>query len=148
MHSLRIDLAELHIAAPVFFLMMRPSPTAGHGHLTPAAAVAVTNAADAPVTVRVASRYRLAFAVRSTGHQVANDAHDVVLIDTHRRNGVYLEPRTKIVRVEAGVTWAAVAADAAVRPRSGEQFLTAISTPRIGTTRSCGVRVEEPDPCD
>ncbi|NMO51259.1 FAD-binding oxidoreductase [Actinoplanes sp. TBRC 11911] len=94
----------------------------------PAAAVGVTGAADVRAAVGFAARQHLPVAIRGGGHQVVTGEQDAILINTARMQDVRIDPGARTCRVEAGVRWGTVAAEAAkygLAPASG-------SSPRVG----------------
>ncbi|WP_312034409.1 FAD-binding oxidoreductase [Actinoplanes sp. TBRC 11911] len=96
--------------------------------IEPAVVVGVTNADDVQAVVRFAAEHDRPVAVRATGHQVVNNAHDAVLINTSRMQRVWIDPDTRTARVEPGVRWGAAIAAAAkygLAPISG-------SSPTVG----------------
>jgi FAD/FMN-containing dehydrogenase len=90
--------------------------------LAPAVAVGVASVADVQAVVLFAAAHDLAVAVRATGHQVAKDVYGAVLINTSRMDGVRIDADIRTARVEPGVRWGAVVAEAAkhqLAPMSG-----------------------------
>jgi FAD binding domain len=81
--------------------------------LEPALVVGVTSAADVQAAVRFAAQRGLPVAVKATGHQTPCPAHGAVLISTQRMNGVTIDAETRTARIECGVRWEQVIAEAA-----------------------------------
>jgi FAD/FMN-containing dehydrogenase len=96
--------------------------------LEPAVAVGAAGVADVQATVRFAAERQLPVAVRATGHQVVQDVHECLMINTSRMTGIRIDAANRTARVEAGVRWSAVVAEAAehgLAPMSG-------SSPTVG----------------
>ncbi|MEU6207003.1 FAD-binding oxidoreductase [Micromonospora musae] len=90
--------------------------------LEPAVAVGVTSVADVQAALRFAAKNQLPVAVKATGHQAARDARGAVLINLARLAAVQIDAARRIARVEGGVTWGTVVAEAAkhgLAPMSG-----------------------------
>lgn len=80
----------------------------------PAVIVGAADAADVMSAVRFARTYGRPVAVLSTGHGPALPVtEDAVLITTHRMTGLSVDAGERTVRVEAGVLWKQVVAEAA-----------------------------------
>jgi FAD/FMN-containing dehydrogenase len=73
----------------------------------PAVIVRCRSAADAAATVRFARSSGLDICVRGGGHNVAGRAvaDDAVMIDLAEMKGVSLDPESRTVRAEGGLTW-------------------------------------------
>ncbi|WP_312034267.1 FAD-binding oxidoreductase [Actinoplanes sp. TBRC 11911] len=115
-----LDVAELRgaVAGPVLLpgddgFAAETAPFNLNNPLSPAVAVGVTGAADVRAAVRFAARHGLPVAVRGGGHQVVREAHGAVLINTARMDGVRIDAANRTARIEAGVRWGAVVAEAA-----------------------------------
>ncbi|CAL9589784.1 Mitomycin radical oxidase [Nocardiopsis dassonvillei] len=94
----------------------------------PAAVVEAAGADDVRATVAWASERGLPVAVQATGHGRGTGLDGGVLIDTHRMDGVRVDPARRTARVAAGATWRRVVEAAAphgLAPLSG-------SSPSVG----------------
>jgi FAD/FMN-containing dehydrogenase len=80
---------------------------------TPAIAVGVTCAADVQAAVTWAVAHDLQVAVQATGHGPVRNAAGSLMITTRRMDGLFVDPDTRIARVEAGVKWQRVMETAA-----------------------------------
>lgn len=99
----------------------------------PVAVVGALGAEDVVATVRFAAARGLGVAVHSTGHGIAVGARDsgpdaAVVVSTRRMDGFSVDPSARTARVEAGVRWRPVVAEAA---RHGLAPLTG-SDPNVG----------------
>ena len=72
---------------------------------TPAIAVGATCAADVAAAVSWAVAHELGVAVQATGHGPVRNAAGAMMITTRRMQGVSIDPRRRVARVEAGVKW-------------------------------------------
>ena len=74
----------------------------------PAAIATTTSAEDVITAVDLAKDLGLRVAAQGTGHGAAalGALEDTMLVKTGRMHGVHVDPSTRVVRVEAGVTWA------------------------------------------
>jgi len=74
----------------------------------PAAVATATSAEDVITAVDLAKDLGLRVAAQGTGHGAAalGALEDTMLVKTDRMRGVHVDPSTRVVRVEAGVTWA------------------------------------------
>jgi hypothetical protein len=86
---------------------------------TPAVAVGATCAADVVAAVSWAVAQDLRVAVQATGHGPVRNAAGALLITTRRMQGVHIDADRRIVRVQAGVRWAAVMEAAAEHGLAG-----------------------------
>ena len=75
---------------------------------TPAVAVGATCAADVTAAVSWAVAHGLKVAVQATGHGPVRNAAGSLMITTRRMQGIHIDPRRGIARVQAGVKWAKV----------------------------------------
>ena len=75
---------------------------------TPAVAVGATCSADVVAAVSWAVAHGLKVAVQATGHGPVRDAAGALMVTTHRMQGVFIDPGTRVARVQAGVQWATV----------------------------------------
>lgn len=80
----------------------------------PAVVVGATDVADVRAAVGAARRHGLRVAVASTGHGSVIPADGALLVTTRRMRGVRVDPRSRVVRVEAGALWQDVVDAAAV----------------------------------
>lgn len=73
----------------------------------PAAIVTPTSVDDVITAVGLAQHLGLRIAAQGTGHGAAalGPLEDTILIKTDRMRAVRVDPETRVVRVEAGVTW-------------------------------------------
>lgn len=73
----------------------------------PAVIVRCQNTADIVDAVRFAREHDLEISVRGGGHNVAGRAvvDDGLMVDTQPMKGVHVDPRTRRVRAQAGLTW-------------------------------------------
>ena len=73
----------------------------------PAVIARCTGTADVVEAVRIARELRPPVSIRGGGHQVAGSAvvDDGLVIDLSPMKGVHVDPSTRTVRAEAGVTW-------------------------------------------
>ncbi|MEO8607900.1 MAG: FAD-binding oxidoreductase [Chloroflexota bacterium] len=71
----------------------------------PAAIVVAKDAQDIMAAVRFAREAQLGIAVQSTGHGMLYPADDNLLIITSQMRGTFVDPQTRIARVEAGAIW-------------------------------------------
>lgn len=96
--------------------------------LRPAVVVGVTDAYDVRAAVRFAVGHGMPVAVKSTAHQVVASAEGGLLITTRRMQGIALDSRDHVLRVEAGVRWSDVL------PLTAESGLAPIvgSAPEVG----------------
>ncbi len=72
---------------------------------TPVIAVGATCAADVAAAVSWAVAHGLGVAVQATGHGPVRNAAGALMITTRRMQGVSIDPRRRVARVEAGVKW-------------------------------------------
>ncbi|MEC3975248.1 FAD-binding oxidoreductase [Amycolatopsis sp. H20-H5] len=94
----------------------------------PAVIVGATSQADVVAAVEFAGLHGLAVAVQATGHGLTVPAEGGLLISTRRLTGIEVDAAARTVRIEAGVLWGAVIAEAAkhdLAPLSG-------SSPGVG----------------
>ncbi|MCW2741769.1 MAG: mcrA [Blastococcus sp.] len=75
---------------------------------TPAVVVGATCSADVVAAVSWAVAHGLKVAVQATGHGPVRNAAGSLMVTTHRMQGVFIDPDTRIARVQAGVEWATV----------------------------------------
>ncbi|HET6876643.1 MAG TPA: FAD-binding oxidoreductase [Jatrophihabitans sp.] len=121
--------AELaaHVTGPVFDGADPRSATETAGFNLavthrPAVVVGATRSADVAAAVRYAAEARLPVAVQATGHGAVRPADGAVFVSTARMQGVHVDPRRRIARVQPGVRWRAVidaAAPHGLAPLSG-----------------------------
>jgi FAD/FMN-containing dehydrogenase len=121
-----MDLIE-NVTGPVF----RPGDAGFDGELAgyqvahphrPDVVVGATTAGDVQAAVTYAADRRLPVAVETSGHGRGVPLSGGVLISTRRMDGVHIDARTRVARVEAGTRWARVVAAAAehgLAPASG-----------------------------
>src|SRR4051794_33492210 len=79
----------------------------------PAVVVGATSHADVVAAVKYAAAHGLAVAVQATGHGLTVPAEGGLLISTKRMTGIEVDPAAQTVRLEAGVLWGEVIAEAA-----------------------------------
>jgi FAD/FMN-containing dehydrogenase len=79
---------------------------------TPDVVVGAASADDVVAAVRWAAEHDLPVAVQATGHGASEAVREGVLITTWRMQGVHVDPERRIARVEAGVQWRTVLAEA------------------------------------
>jgi FAD/FMN-containing dehydrogenase len=81
--------------------------------LVPAVIVVAEGTADVRAAVAFAAGQRRPVLVKTTGHQMVDQAHGAVVIATHRMNDVAVDPVARTARVGAGAVWSEVVAEAA-----------------------------------
>lgn len=79
---------------------------------TPDIIVGAVSADDVVAAVRWAAEHHLPVGVQATGHGATDAMHDGVLVTTTRMQGVQVDAERQIARVEAGVRWRSVLAEA------------------------------------
>jgi FAD/FMN-containing dehydrogenase len=79
---------------------------------TPSAVVGAKNSADIRAAVQFAAARRLPVAVLGTGHGSSVSSAGSVLITMRRLSGLSIDEGTRTARVEAGVPWADLVAQA------------------------------------
>jgi hypothetical protein len=81
----------------------------------PAAVAMVESAEDVAATIELAQQQGLRVAAQGTGHGAAalGPLEDTILVKTDRMRAIEIDPETRIVRLEAGVTWLEAAEAAA-----------------------------------
>jgi FAD/FMN-containing dehydrogenase len=96
--------------------------------LVPAVIVVPESAADVRAAVTFAAGQHRPVLVKTTGHQIVDQAHDAVLIASRRMNDVVIDAVGRTARVGAGAIWSEVveeAAKAGLAPLNG-------SNPTVG----------------
>jgi FAD/FMN-containing dehydrogenase len=78
-----------------------------------AAVVGARNTADIEAAVRYSGHHGRAVAVQCTGHGAFAPADDAVLVSTRRMTGLSIDAAARTARIEAGVRWGQVIAEAA-----------------------------------
>ncbi len=107
------------LAAALTGRLLRPGDedyeTARRGHnlaidARPLAIVRVADAADVALTVTVARGAGLELAIRSGGHSVAGHStgDDLVVVDLTAMTGLHIDPATRLVYAQPGLTAGAV----------------------------------------
>lgn len=79
----------------------------------PALVVGAASESDVRTAVQFAARHAMPIAVKSSGHQVVSAARGAMLITTGRMKRMSVDPEARTVRVEAGLQWHEVVAQAA-----------------------------------
>lgn len=74
----------------------------------PAVIVAAETTSDVADTVRFAGEHGLPVAVQATGHGQAHESDGAVLVSTRSMDGVVVDTRRQVARLEAGALWRTV----------------------------------------
>jgi len=103
--------------------------------LVPAVIVVPENVAAVQTAVTFAAKHHRPVLVKTTGHQVVDQARGAVVIATHRLNDITIDTTARTARVGAGVVWSEViakAAKAGLAPLNGSNPMVGVAGYTLG----------------